>query len=153
MANKGKYYDNTPFIPMAGATTVLEGIGSDQSIRQDLYFKVKTATPPNIVKFRKTIREIPGMKQIHRGIFDDPRDYEDFVHGNKTLSSLHVPDCIKGSDLSGNKYFMNSLAEQLYATSKREPLGKGLMRNYLFPEEVKKDEFRFGIPTTGCMIN
>lgn len=39
--------------------------------------------------------------------------------------------------------------EQKYAQAKREPLGKSLIRNYKFPEEVKKDEFKFGLHTSG----
>ena len=35
--------------------------------------------------------------------------------------------------MDGNKYFMNTLAESHYASSKREPLGKSIVRNYEFP--------------------
>ena len=44
---------------------------------------------------------------------------------------------------------MNQLAESHYASSKREPLGKSIVRNYKFPEQVKENNFLFGIPTTG----
>ena len=44
---------------------------------------------------------------------------------------------------------MNTLAESRYAQSKREPLGKSIVRNYEFTYTVKKDGFRFGIPTKG----
>ena len=36
---------------------------------------------------------------------------------------------------------MNQLAESHYASSKREPLGKSIVRNYKFSEVVKKDFF------------
>lgn len=89
------------------------------------------------------------MKQLHAGIFDDPKDYEAYIHGVPTKSSDHVPDCIKGSNLNGNGYFMNALQEKHYASARREPLGKSIVRNYTFPEEVKKEGFKFGIPTSG----
>ena len=75
---------------------------------------------------------------------------EKLVHGVKTLVSEHVPDCIKGSNLNGINYFINNIKEKKYERSKREPLGNALIRNYIFPEEVKSDGFQFGIPTTGC---
>ena len=152
MSNKGKFKDRAPFIPFAGVTTAIEGASADQSIRQDLYFKAATTTPDNIMKYRRTGREIPGKKQIHYGIYDDPKDYEDLIHGVPTAASEHVPDCIKGRNLSGTKYFMNNLNEDhFYSSRRREPLGKGIIRNYIFPEEVKDDKFRFGIPTTGIL--
>jgi hypothetical protein len=40
MSNKDKYYDNTPFIKVAGVTETIE-CNADQSLRQDIYFKVK----------------------------------------------------------------------------------------------------------------
>ena len=87
---------------------------------------------------------------MHYGVFDDPKDYEELVHGIPTSESDHVPDCIKGRNLSGTKYFINELKENnFYASTKREPLGKGIKRNYKFPDEVYKNSFKFGIPTIG----
>jgi hypothetical protein len=40
MSNKGKFMDNTPFLKVAGVTTGIEGNNADQSLRQDVYFKV-----------------------------------------------------------------------------------------------------------------
>jgi hypothetical protein len=149
MSNKGKFTDFTPFIRPAGITTTLDDECADKSIRQDLYFKPLNDTPAHLVKFRNTIRQIPGVRQYHRGVYEDPRDYEKLVHGVKTLESDHVPDCIKNPSLSGTKHFLNELNEKKYQRTWREPLGKGILRNYKFPDEVKKDSFKFGIPTTG----
>ena len=63
MSNKGKFVDSTPFIPFAGVTTAIENLNADQSILQDLYFKPSTTTPAKLVKYRNTIREIPGRRQ------------------------------------------------------------------------------------------
>ena len=151
MSYAEKAIDRTPFIPGAGiaSASALEGVTSDMSIRQDLYFTPSTQTPDEIKKYRESTRQRIGVKQLHPGIYDDPKDYEDLVHGVKTKDSDHVPDCIKGANIDGNKFFMNQLAESHYASSKREPLGKSIVRNYKFPEVVKNDDFRFGIPTTG----
>ena len=151
MSYAEKAIDRTPFIPGAGITSqsALEGASADQSIRQDLYYTPNTQTPDNIKKYRDSTRQRIGVKQLHPGIYDDPKDYEKLVHGVKTKHSDHVPDCIKGANIDGNKFFMNQLAESHYASSKREPLGKSIVRNYKFPEQVKENNFRFGIPTTG----
>ena len=151
MSYAEKAIDRTPFIPGAGiiSASAIEGVTSDMSIRQDLYFTPSTQTPEAIKKYRNSTRQRVGVKELHPGIYDDPKDYEDLVHGVKTKSSDHVPDCIKGANIDGNKFFMNQLAESHYASSKREPLGKSIVRNYKFPEVVKRDDFKFGIPTTG----
>ena len=151
MSNEGLYWDSTPFIPMAGVTTSTSGQSADLSIRQDLYNPGVASTPESQAKYRNTRHLIPGIKQLHYGVYNDPKDYEDLVHGVPTQVSDPVPDCIKGNNLNGNKYFMNQIAESQYPSAKREPLGKSLMRNYIFPEEVKSDGFRFGIPTSGIM--
>ena len=151
MSYAEKAIDRTPFIPGAGiaSASALEGVNADMSLRQDLYYQPSTTTPDSIKKFRESTRQRIGVKQLHPGIYDDPKDYENFVHGVPTAGSDHVPDCIKGANIDGNKFFMNQLAESHYASSKREPLGKSIVRNYKFPEIVKSDDFKFGIPTTG----
>ena len=144
MSNKGKYWDNAPFIPYSGVTTALEGVSADNSIRQDLYFTPSTVTPDEIKKYRDSTRQRVGVKQLHYGIYDDPKDYEDLVHGVPTKSSLHVDDCIKGTNLSGNQIFMNQLKEdKFYASHKREPLGAGLQRDYIFPDQCSNPDFKF----------
>lgn len=111
--------------------------------------KPRTSTPEHTRKYRRSLREIPGAKQIHPGIYDDQKDYEKTIHGIKTAPSDHVTDCIFGTNLNGIKYFINEMQEQKYARCQREPLGKSIMRNYKFPEIVKEDQFRFGIDSTG----
>ena len=146
-----KFHDNTPFIPGAGIPTC-SGINTvDHSVRQDLYFTPDTQTPDHIKKYRDSTHQRVGVKQLHPGIYDDPKFYEDLTHGMKSKPSDHVPDCIKGANIDGNKFFMNQLAESHYASKKREPLGKSLQRDYIFPEEVKNEQFKFGIPTKGLM--
>lgn len=147
MSNKDKYYDNTEFIRPAGKITALKGVSVDNSIRQDIYFQPSTQTPDQLVKYRNTIKETPGVKQYHHEIYDDPKDY---VHGKKTQDSLHVPDIIKGENVNGNQLFMNQIKEKNYASSIKEPLGHSFKRNYELPDQVKDPKFQFGIPTTGC---
>ena len=166
MSNKGKYTNYSPFLRVAGVTETIEE-SVDQSLRQDLYLKVNTKifkwiiicsqllkpttqTPEKIKQYRKSFKEIPGSKQIHPGIYNDPKDYEDYIHGIKTAESDHVNQCIMGSNLSGINHFINNIYENKYAKNQREPLGKSIIRNYKLPDKIKEDDFRFGLQTTGC---
>jgi hypothetical protein len=107
-------------------------------------------TPTDIKRFRKLTRETPGVKQLHYGIYNDPRDYENYIHGIKTSDSDHVNDCIYGRNLNGVNHFVNQIHEDKYIRNQREPLGQSIIRNYTFPDKVKEESFKFGVPTTGC---
>ena len=148
-----KAIDRVPFIPYAGSYQSMKSKDNniDMNLRPDLYFSPETTTPDKIKKYRDSLRQRVGVKQLHPGIYDDPRDYENLRHGKTTKSSDHVPDVIKGLNLNGNNSFMNELAESRYASNKREPLGKSIVRNYKFPEVVKSADFKFGVPTTGIL--
>ena len=150
MSFNEKAIDRTPFIPGAGSyQSSKNNFSVDMSLRPNLYFSQKTTTPENILKYRNSLRQRVGVKQLHPGIYNDPKDYELLRHGITTKSSDHVPDVIKGLNLNGNNAFINQLSESGYASNKREPLGKSIVRNYKFPEVVKSADFKFGIPTTG----
>lgn len=105
--------------------------------------------PENQKKFSKTLREIPGKKQLHHGVFNDPKDHENLIHGKKTADSEHTNDCIYGTNLNGIQYFKNEMKEKQYKRSRKEPLGKTMERNYIFPPETRTDGFKFGVPTKG----
>ena len=152
MSNSNKFTDRTPFIKEAGHTTAISGLSADVSLRQDLYCP-RGSTPEHIKKYRKSEKEVIGTKQVHYGIYDDDRSYENSVHGVKTMRSDHVDDCIKGKNLNGVSYFLNNIKEQKYASAKREPLGSGLQRNYIFPDKVQEPGFKFGNATKGCKFS
>lgn len=67
------------------------------------------------------------------------------THGSKTLASEHVTDCIKGGNLSGVSYFLNEIKEDQYSRNQREPLGNSIRRHYKYPNEVTKEDFKFGL--------
>lgn len=46
MSNTGKYKDRTPFLRVAGLTSSVYGASVDQSLRQDLYYKVNNYKNP-----------------------------------------------------------------------------------------------------------
>ena len=112
MSFNEKAIDRTPFIPYAGNNqkSKLKDNELDMNLRPDLYFSSEVKTPDNIKKYRDSIRQRVGVRQLHPGIYDDPRDYESLRHGITTKSSDHVPDIIKGLNLDGTSGFMNDLS-------------------------------------------
>ena len=146
MSYAEKAYDRTPFIPASGLALKSSLDSVYQSFHPE---KIISTTPDNLKKYRDSYHQLVGTKQLHPGYYDDNKDYENLIHGKKTESSLHVADLINGQNPNGNKFFMDDLAEQNYASAKREPLGKSIVRNYNFPEICKSADFKFGIPTKG----
>jgi len=82
---------------------------------------------------------------LHYGIVNDPKPGDNFVFGKKTAVSDHVPNVVKYPEMSKLAEYNNDLNEAKYGSHKREPLGKPMPRNYEFPEEVKKEDFKFGV--------
>eukprot|EP00752_Nemacystus_decipiens_P012830 g11362.t1 len=61
-------------------------------------------------------------------------------------ASDHVSDIWRqpGADTDVNRLKLG-LAERVYRTSKREPLGKGYQRGHQLPRKVKENDFMFGV--------
>ena len=51
----------------------------------------------------------------------------------------------------GIEHFLNKIKEDNYKRIRREPLGKSLNRDYVFPEAVGKENFKFGFPSIKCI--
>lgn len=143
-----KAFDRSPFIPGAGVPTkpAKDDLDVNSIIKQDIYNPITSETPNNLKKYRQNLARSVGVKQLHPGIYDDNHDYENLVHGNPSADSDHVYQLIKIPYLDGTKNFINNINESKYASNRREPLGRSIVRNYQFPEEVKLPKFRFGLP-------
>ena len=102
-------------------------------------------TPPHIKKYRKSFNNQPGIKQKHYGLVDDQIPVDTF--GKKTYGSEHVEEVIKAQNLAGLADYNNDLKEGKYQSHIREPLGKSYQRNYNYPDQVKNQDFQFGVPT------
>eukprot|EP00826_Nyctotherus_ovalis_P056671 TRINITY_DN769_c0_g3_i2.p1 TRINITY_DN769_c0_g3~~TRINITY_DN769_c0_g3_i2.p1 ORF type:complete len:355 (-),score=127.26 TRINITY_DN769_c0_g3_i2:138-1202(-) len=75
---------------------------------------------------------------------DNPKPGSNFIFGKKTEGSDHVPGVLKYPAMSKLAEYNNDLCEAKYGSHKREPLGKPMTRNYVMPEKVMQEEFRFG---------
>lgn len=150
MSNKGKFMDRTSFMREAGITTAIDGENVTNCFNYNHINRVQT--PDHLKRYRQSERHIPGAKQTHYGIYNDPKPYESMIHGIKTKESDHVDNCIKDSNKSGINYFVNQIKESKYSSNQREPLGKSIIRNYDYPEKYRDASFRYGIPTSGCIL-
>ena len=84
------------------------------------------------------------MSQIHYGKAQDPKPAPNFIFGKKTEGSEHVSGVLKYPAMSKLAEYNNDLCEAKYASHKREPLGKGMTRNYIMPDKAMGEDFRFG---------
>lgn len=106
-------------------------------------------TPPEIQKYRRSHMQAVGKTIIHPGKVGDELPKPDFAFGVVDKGSMHVPDCISGQDTGGFKSKLNEFKEEIYLSRKKEPLGRKMERNYVFPEATQVPEFKFGIKTVG----
>ena len=142
MSNAGRFTDRNPALRPAGLVTAIK----DESAQNAFNHSVPDAsTPPHIKKFRKSFNEEPGAKVTHYGVADDSLPPSHFTYGKKTLFSDHVNELMGYQRLNGIAEFENQVKEQKYASTRNEPLGKSMQRDYKFPQQVQNPDFKFGV--------
>lgn len=144
MSNFGRFTDRTPGLRPAGMVTAIPEEGTQKCLQPPA---PRTQTPPHLQRYRKSASDGPGVKQIHFGLVDAPLPPPSHIYGKKTYESDHVNEVIRQQNLEGFTEFANDIKEQRYATSKREPLGQTLSRDYVYPAAVTQTDFKFGVPT------
>lgn len=105
------------------------------------------STPEHIKKYRKSYKMQPGVTIQHYGRVGDPLPNEKHSYGVKTLDSDHVDGVIK-QKRENFQDVVTDMKEGKYASAKREPLGKGMSRDYVYPNAINNnDQFRYGNST------
>lgn len=152
MSNVGRYQDRNPGMRAAGVVTTIPDDSAKACIKPP---PPRESTPEHIKKYRKSFNDEPGMKQIHYGIMEDPIPPPSFTYGKKTYQSDHVNEVIGPNKSQSLAEYEKHLKEQKYASSIKEPLGKGYERGYNYPEVVQTNDFKFGqltIPSESAKI-
>ena len=144
MSNVGKYRDRNPGLRPAGVVTTIPDDSTRVCIQPP---PPRESTPEKIKKYRKSFNDEPGMKQIHYGVVEDPLPPQAFTYGKKTYVSDHVHEIIAPNNSKSLAQYEKELKEQKYASSVKEPLGKGFERGYNYPQEVQTGNFKFGQQT------
>lgn len=141
MSNIGKYLDRNPGLRTAGVVTTIPDDSTKACIQPQ---PIRETTPEKIKKYRKSFNDEPGMKQIHYGVVEDPLPAPTFIYGKKTYVSDHVNEIIGPNKSQSLAQYEKELKEKKYASSIKEPLGRGFERGYEYPQEVHKNGFKFG---------
>lgn len=71
--------------------------------------------------------------------------------GDKVGASEGLQAVVFGSTV-GHSDLVQEVNETVYKSRRTEALGKGLDRNYQFPDQVKDSRFGFGVPTAGSEL-
>ncbi|XRB21531.1 EF-hand domain-containing family member B [Pseudoscourfieldia marina] len=142
LGNKATMLDTSPYITPAGVVTSLEDEGAKQALEQ-VDFAKRPSTPPEIKKYRQSTAHVPGAIVKHFGLADD-KPLLDGPYGVKTVSSESVAEVIQTVEKSELKEWAKERREDIYASNKREPLGKSLNRGHKLPEVLETGEAPFG---------
>ena len=122
-------------------------------MRPDLFpeSQPREATPEHIRKYRQSFRHEPGQRMVHPGLQSDMENLDrNKVQGKETVGSEPNENIVKAQNFNGLAVKFNEIKESKYATHKKEPLGRGLTRDYEWPSSVTGPNFEFGVGSNRC---
>lgn len=129
MLSEGLFRDNFPGIPPAGRSIVVplqDSAGRD--VQSDIYYPAP-ATPVAERRFRRTSQE-PGEICVHHGLKEQRLPGEEFRYGIRGIKGVGTADAMKAGQLFGVAEYTSSVAEKIYDSTKREPLGRPYVRGH-----------------------
>lgn len=130
----------------AGELAMAGGIESRMGLQPDVILPTPR-TPPNISEAQKRHRQKgpPGAIEINWGLknLDIPPPIEGY--GCKNNKGEDVAQNFRSGKLFGVAEYINARAEDVYASTKREPLGSGWSRGHVLPDQTRSKGFAFGI--------
>ena len=144
MSNVGRFIDRAPGQRGAGLVTTIPDENTANCVKPP---PIRATTPEHVKKYRKTFNADPGARQKHFGTAYDPLPEEKHIYGKATYESDHVTEVIRGQDFTKFTDYSMAIREGQYASSKNEPLGTTLSRNYNLPTQVQDKNFDYGVPT------
>eukprot|EP00741_Cyanophora_paradoxa_P009437 tig00000144_g9141.t1 len=146
MSNTGKYKDRMPHMRPAGIVTAIADENAATCIKEEA--QNRPPTPPEIRKYRRSANLEPGSRYVHYGVAGDPKPLPDnFSYGVKTYKGARAGEVVSGVPKSELQELVEERAEQVYASTKKEPLGRGFSRDYNLPGKVTAPDFKHGRPT------
>ncbi|CAM9721874.1 unnamed protein product [Scytosiphon promiscuus] len=108
----------------------------------------RPGTPEAISKWRRSGTSLPGQRVLHPGQIGDVEEIDPKISfgSGGVKASDHVTDVWRqpGADTDVNRLKLG-LAETVYRSTQREPLGKGYQRGHQLPQKVKNKAFMFGV--------
>jgi len=148
MSNIGKFADRTPGIQMAGLTSAL----AHESSAACLDFPEPPKTPPHVKTWRKSLKHEPGKVMVHPGLHGD-RQADGLTYGRLNYKDASTSDLMSWEPTSEALAQQKDRQEAIYASTKAEPLGRGMDRGHVLPAKTADPAFAFGkaaVTTTGA---
>jgi hypothetical protein len=143
MLETGQIRDPIRGIRPAGKSTAIFDDSAQKDVQSEIYFPLPP-TPRSLQRFRRNY--IPGEINRHYGYHDLKLPAKDFTYGSQTNSGISAAATLEAGKKEGIAEYMRMRAEQTYASTKREPLGRAIDRGYNYPGPIKNDaSFRFGM--------
>lgn len=129
MQSEGKFRDAFPSIPPAGRSiTVPLNDSTERDLQSEVYFPLPE-TPLHERRFRR-LSQGPGEITVFHSLKEQKLPGEDFRYGIRGIRGSSTEDAMKAGLLLGVAEYRNSVAEQVYDSTKREPIGKPYIRGH-----------------------
>jgi len=129
MRSEGTFKEKFPHIPPSGRSiTVPLADSAERDLQPETYFPLP-ATPVRERRFRQ-LSHGPGEIHVHHGLKEQRLPGEEFRYGMRGIKGCTTEQAMKAGQLFGVAEYKNSCAEQVYESSKKEPVGKPFVRGH-----------------------
>mmetsp|Transcript_46370 Transcript_46370/g.110422 ORF Transcript_46370/g.110422 Transcript_46370/m.110422 type:complete len:498 (+) Transcript_46370:146-1639(+) len=146
-----KFKDWFPQIRPAGVSTVLplaDSAGRD--LQQEIYYPLP-GTPGKEQKFRRLSQPV-GVVHVHPGLKDQVLPESGFVYGIRGTKGVTAEMALKKGLKMGIDAYKNSVAERVYESNKKEPLGKPYIRGHTIKMLPEGFGNKSGVPEDMKMV-
>jgi hypothetical protein len=146
MLERGQIRDPIRNIIAAGKSTAIFDDSAEKDVQSEIYFPLPP-TPRTIQRFRRNFN--PGEINRHYGYHNLKLPPKEFAYGAVPKNTpISAAQTLEAGKKEGIAEYMQMRAEQTYASTKREPLGHSINREYNLPEEILKEkgQFSYGMP-------
>lgn len=129
MKSTGKLKEKFPHVPPSGRSiTVPLADSAERDLQPETYFPLP-ATPIQERRFRR-LSHGPGEIHVHHGLKEQRLPAEDFRYGVRGMRGCTTEDTMKAGLLMGVAEYKNSVAEQIYESVRKEPIGRPYVRGH-----------------------
>jgi|Transcript_60939 hypothetical protein len=129
MQGEGKFRDPVPHVRPAGRSIMVPMNDSvERDLASEIYFPLP-GTPTQERKFRR-ISHPPGTIHVHPGLKEQLLPHEEFRYGMRGFKGASVARCMAAGQLMGVAEYKNRVQEQVYESTRREPLGRPTIRGH-----------------------
>lgn len=124
--------------PQAGTVSVLDPVGAKAAFG-GVETEPRPTTPDEIKKFRRSTLHEPGRRVVHPGMAGDTIPTMTF--GVKSVLGEPAADVMATYPRSELDQWRLERTEDVYASTRREPLGKSFVRGHHIPDKFNRTGF------------